>query len=128
MNEIKYRAWSKKDKKMFSWESIERTKIFAIEPKLDPCKFILLPTDENIELMLYTGKEDDFGIEIYEGDIIEYNWSDEQDGGHEISPVEWSLACTGFYPFINEIRWRYDLENVKIIGNIYEHPELVRKI
>lgn len=79
----------------------------------------------------YTGLEDKNGREIYEGDIVRI-WGGEYCQGYwevaEIGEVvfeEYSFGIKSngrFHPF--NIAFDYDLE-IKVIGNIYENPELL---
>ena len=66
MREIKFRAWDKKQKIMRDWHWITKK------------EFPFMPIDGNLlnsddyELMQYTGLHDNNGVEIYEGDILQY--------------------------------------------------------
>lgn len=72
-------------------------------------------------LMQYTGLKDKNGKEIYEGDVIDVDgvtWYVEFGNGQYV------LRCTCHYPdgdfYVFE-----DSPQYEVIGNIYEHPELV---
>lgn len=72
-------------------------------------------------IMQYTGLKDKNGKEIYEGDIINY--------GTDTNSVKW--IEDGWYVFDPR---QYAYENLremifacKIVGNIYENPELLEK-
>lgn len=71
-------------------------------------------TKEKIELMQYTGLHDKNGREIFEGDIIIADW-------HDTTPTE--IVLPGWYYTANEY---YGAEDCKVIGNIYENPELIK--
>lgn len=83
-----------------------------------------------LSLMQSTGFTDDYGAEIYEGDIITY----ECDEGYGLETV---VTKVGKFPaFDIEVGYRdYDLTPIyfaieeywdfKVIGNIYDHPHLL---
>lgn len=110
MKTIKFRAWDKKEKKM----CIPHLSMF-LEKNNN------FSEDNNLVLMQFTGLLDKNGKEIFEGDIISF--------GQNSRRVNWVGA--GFWlidfcgngidiePTFNEIK------NWKIIGNIYENPELL---
>ena len=111
MRAIKFRAWDKTLNKIHSWSTIENH--FTLEELLDTNFF---------EAMQYTGLKDKNGVEIYEGDILSY-FGFEYEVTFEESAFGWSEDGQ-FYAFaemaIDEI------EKTKIIGNIYENPELAK--
>ena len=75
----------------------------------------------------YTSRQDKNGVEIYEGDVVNfhtsYEYGDDDYSGTTV--VRWIDIEAGFWPFTLNNRWRCDVEDVKVIGNIYENPELV---
>jgi uncharacterized phage protein (TIGR01671 family) len=81
----------------------------------------------------FTGLTDKNGTKIFEGDIIDASaewWDASGPAGHDspIIAVTWNNDLCGFDPFAN-----YDCDcgvyicadNCKVIGNIYDNPELL---
>ena len=121
MREIQFRA---KDLATGDWKYI------TIEPTAEPLKINSEYDEEAIVDMetfsQYTGLKDKNGKEIYEGDIVKSAWHGTT-GIVEFSIEDvGSCGCcytefkgSGFIaPYIN-------LNEVEIIGNIYENPELL---
>ncbi|PEU16811.1 YopX family protein [Bacillus sp. AFS019443] len=119
MREIKFRLYQKKAKKMMSWEQAKNLY------KLD----VLNDNEEDdffSSWMQYTGLNDKNDKEIYEGDILD-------DPEEKPLYVEFSTKFAAFC-FVDKFDpcgptfyTTKDLhyEDLKVIGNIYENPELL---
>ena len=128
--EIKFRAWDKTENVM-SYSDVEmfddmvgfRFGHFGIN----------VDTVDDINLMQFTGLHDKNGREIYEGDIIgvefmrrpfnlKGQWGRKRD--NEIFEVVYSDAWGAFGGTEGgAIFFFHDMEEIKVIGNIYENPD-----
>ena len=131
MREIKFRAWDYNNECIIPWEKIN------LEKDEGENTFSVVVFDEDVgdhfddfPYMQYTGLKDKNDVEIYEGDIL--------DGVRKESVVvSYSRGAFGFtflarnsfhtdekvpvFRFLGEV----DINSLKIIGNIYENPELL---
>jgi uncharacterized phage protein (TIGR01671 family) len=121
MQELKCRVWDKRDQKMrevteLYWSTKE---ICCIEDTANGEHDVLIPWDEYAVLMMAIGTKDKRSKEIFEGDILGWQYLEEGSG-----VVKYSDVYASYEPF-NQLR----LERVKtfeIIGNIYENPEVLQ--
>ena len=84
---------------------------------------MLFQNDGDHELMQYTGLRDKNGTEIYEGDIVHEHDEWGEDGRFEVE-----FSYNGFwlkYREANEFGFG-DPDEMEVIGNIFENPELLK--
>lgn len=142
MRQIKFRAWLVTEHKMINdgnkgsnLISIDHNGNFNITPYKSLCE------DSNVIIMQYTGLNDLNGTEVYEGDIVEqptvmgriYRYVVEWDNGKGetlgnqlgwILRDHWHTMPLEAYlsPYDDPNKEEYCLD--KVIGNIYQNPEL----
>jgi len=128
MEVIKFRAWSKEEKKMKTWEMLKNCN--------RNCLIDLISEEfaENHILMQFTGIKDKNGKEIYEGDVLRYNYHiNNKDNDYfegiieyhdmildEIRFVGFILRCSAnteeeYFTAIP------NLKDIEVIGNIYKN-------
>lgn len=138
--EIKFRAFDKSDRRMlFSKEPEEQGKRefypFVIEIGFSGWKL------EDIILMQYINMNDKYGKPIYEDDIVTgYRKGSNSDRGYtgiikwQNEQAGWIIKCDKFYLEILSLAqsgWVaepyniYQIDSFEVIGNIYEHPNLI---
>ena len=117
MREIKFRGWSKRYKFMFLVTKlilIFKKSVYGDKPETS-FKW------NTIKLMQFTGLKDKNGKEIYEGDLLEIN-----KGGKPFLVKDIRIDTL---TIARMIKSREDklrkFTPLKIIGNIYENPELI---
>ena len=131
--EIKFRLWSKIGKKFIETDNPDldfvinnNGYLYSIENFYG--EIYILP-QMDIEVLQFTGLQDRNGKEIYEGDILKYNFPYDGRLKHT-SPVTYletqaSFGLKDIYG--NEIPlYRITANNYfEVVGNIYENPELL---
>jgi uncharacterized phage protein (TIGR01671 family) len=124
--EIKFRVWEKKLNRFLDWSQKNHLLLTFRDGKIDVA-FSALSIDDYV-LQQFTGFLDENGREIYEGDIAEYTV--EYDTGNQkfIGTIGqeneysncWAFRSQGHRTFFS------DAVKVKVIGNIFENPELCK--
>lgn len=114
MRIIKFRIWETLNNKMTKWEDIRKYDLFIVNWP-NECH----PDNrDEFKVMQFTGLKDKNGKEMFEGDVVE-----NESGQRFIQ----ELCCLGDEikrpnkprPTRDEELW------YKVIGNIYENPELI---
>lgn len=154
MREIKFRVWFKGEEPFDPNDLMEHEKpqmIYNVQNLYDGSgcddnNYILgwascigdILDDDRFVIMQYTGFRDDNGIEIYEGDIVIAHYMLTELAKPFKSVVEWDKYRyalrnldeetfnwhIGGFPMNNLDPFGYSL---KIIGNIYQNPDLLSK-
>ena len=119
MREIKFRAWDREDKRMLSWDDL-----FTLSITFDGGLYGIIKSSRYTK-MQYSGLNAD-GKEIYEGDVVEYE--NPIRDVIEVGIVTWGVAGFGINSPTDGGIWNGDSikEVKKVLGNIYENPELVK--
>lgn len=131
--EIKFRAWHKEEKLMFTPETLffknpGNRGIWLNESSINVgvryINKIYGYVGASIELMQYTGLKDKNGKEIYEGDIIRCDWNDKR-----YKPTTWSVdwdKTNCCFEFEGGSPYDDAAHHFEVIGNIHENPELLK--
>ena len=135
MKNIEIRLWDKVQKEMIYNPELEFTNLTGgdyIIRYLPVPQLSLVKLEDEFILMLYTGLKDDNHKKIFKKDII----VSEKECPDDLFIVEWEEESAGFrmkspktgeimYWPLNDPAVHFFME-CKIIGNIYENPELIK--
>lgn len=108
---IKFRYWNDVTKQMVNDPPMPYKDGWTIEQ---------LFSDRGWVWMQFTGLKSKSGVEIYEGDVIDYAFRTKDSNERFISSVFW-----GEYMWLTNDHSINRINDVEIIGNIYENPELL---
>jgi len=119
MNEIKFKAWDKIDKKMCEVEAISFHHLHGTPHTVTVNGQTWVA--ERFELLRYTGLKDKNRVEIYEGDVLRFHGPVEGMG-----KVYWENCGFRVEGDDLDIVLGNAVER-EVIGNIFETPELLKK-
>ncbi len=107
MRELKFRFRCRKTNKIYEWKDC--INVMNLGDMFNTLNF---------ESYQFTGLNDKNGKEIFEGDII-------KDIHNQVWEIKWDISC-----FVGEgdgeMFHCFMIDEMKVIGNIYENPELLK--
>ena len=121
--ELKFRGFNKKSKKLYrsgalSFSTERHSFMLYSDKDTDGVK------DDDMEIMQFTGQKDINNLEIFQRDVVLIDdakniivW-DNNRGGWSYTDVERKLKMTPF--------GRSEANRCKVLGNEFEHPELLK--
>lgn len=115
---IKFRAWDGRQ----VWHPHPHNDAYiaaSVFPKVDVVGQAR-PSTERVA-MQFTGLTDKNGKEIYEGDILDLC----MEGNTALAVVSWDEKLTQFTTLPGKGTTLFGVELTEVIGNIYEHPNLL---
>ena len=135
MRNIKYKLYSPSWNKVFRVVSVKFNEQGLIETVAVPMKDALpehygdtdlvldLYPKDKIELLEFTEYYDMNGNEIYTGYIVSFSASPQ----NYVGVVEWDKDATSYVLRVKDHYNEYfnEVDNIKILGNIYENKELL---
>lgn len=132
MREIKFRAWDKKVEKLYPYITVYAQDFGHVQVNEGGEDKFIYPI--HLELMQYTGLKDKNGVEIYEGDVVkggkfeEYShfeivWREEDTCFEASQKQNDKLGGILTRPIGSTLK----INEVEVIGNIYENPKLIEE-
>jgi uncharacterized phage protein (TIGR01671 family) len=124
MREIKFRAWIPRFR---AWIPSSQTMIRHREV-IERAHLLFEGSLNSSDIVMEsTGLKDKNGVEIYEGDIVEYKTFYYGKEKEHIVEVKWEKEATDLFGEPDFIGFLARWEGGEVIGNIYENPELLDK-
>jgi uncharacterized phage protein (TIGR01671 family) len=112
MRHIKFRTFSK-SRGMIDLNATTGRATIVMWPIMRACEYDKNEKQVDMPLMQYTGLKDKNGVEIYEDDVFRVNYN--------YIGINTVVFEKGGYNVAS-----YNLKKCEVIGNIHQHPELIK--
>jgi len=128
MRELKFRYWNpiaKTYKMSWRYNLTHDGKILAYDVDMMGYDEPTDPKNSALVIQQWTGCYDKNGVEIYEGDIVKV-YSEEFENENFTGKVIFDEGSFLTWINKNDIRGVWSGDNIEVIGNIMENPELLK--
>ena len=122
MRHIKFRTFSK-SRGMIDLNATTGRATIVMWPIMRACEYDKNEKQVDMPLMQYTGLKDKNGVEIYENDIVKHR------NGIKVVTYQESHAAFDMEIsscVVDQECGAYDESEIEVIGNIHQHPELIK--
>ncbi|MBK5474378.1 hypothetical protein JFU54_28755 [Bacillus sp. TH19] len=131
MREIRFRAFDEELRKMYSGDEIEGESNLDTWLSYGEVAIYRIDNGEYVQLkpLQYTGLLDKNGNEIFEGDVVDTIYDGKLFTGvvvYDESELDFK-ATNGKENYGSNFQYLPCCEEVEVIGNLYENPELLKR-
>ena len=136
MRQIKFRAWSREQKKLFvidnKFHITDGQTVYKLDPHNKETRYFPMPL-ANPVIMQYTGLKDRSGKEIYEWDIVERDgilgvieWNAQQGAWWIVGIINKNTDIVTSFTFTEKLgNGYYSRKDLEVVGDTYNNPELL---
>jgi uncharacterized phage protein (TIGR01671 family) len=128
MRELKFRVWDVETKRFFKTDYNEHLSVaISVDGKTLYQNYVGGDKEigKDVIIQQFTGLKDKNGVEIYEGDIVKV-YSEEFENENFTGKVIFDEGSFLTWINKNDIRGVWSDDNIEVIGNIMENPELLK--
>jgi uncharacterized phage protein (TIGR01671 family) len=140
MRELKFRCWDKQTRQMspaftLFGEFLLIGAVHAWQYESGNKSKSSLEALNDLEVMQWTGLKDKNGKEIYEGDVVTAHNAEQVGYDNEGTEIMQDVIGKvffedGYFQYdghsMGPIPLSYDLEQIEVIGNLYQNPDLLK--
>ena len=129
MRELKFRVWDVETKRFFKTDYNEHLSVaISVDGKTLYQNYVGGDKEigKDVIIQQFTGLKDKNGVEIYEGDIVKV-YSEEFENENFTGKVIFDEGSFLTWINKNDIRGVWSGDDIEVIGNIMENPELLKE-
>ena len=124
--EIKFRVWDTYNKEMLDVQELDYADSYNGQPMIRTTMYNDYFDTEEMILMQFTGLHDKNGKEIYEGDIVQGLFADQEEPEIKGQVIYSNGQASYIVIASNNDEWELGyLDNLEVIGNVFENGDIL---